>query len=119
MMRWRANRVALLPLVVLAVLASALAPCRCVFDVAPCHEAEEQEDHGCCDETAGVQAVSDSCCDEAPEFVATATDVPDAAPSELRGHHSTLLPSIARLASHLLATTPPPVLPDRAPVLLI
>ena len=118
-MRWRANRAALLPLVVLAVLASALAPCRCVLDVAPCHEAEEREAHACCDETAGVQAVSDSCCDEAPDFVAIATDVPEAAPWELRGSHCTQLPSNARLVSHLLATTPPPVLPDRTTVLLI
>ena len=116
---WRANRTTLVAFVALAVVSSALAPCRCVLDVASCHAVEVPDAHGCCDESAGIESVSEDCCDSSLDPFVASTDVPEGTPSELRGFHSTLLTPTTRLVSAFLTHTPPPVLPDRTTVFLI
>jgi len=91
-----------------------------MLDAASCHrEAREADAHACCEEPAGVQAVSEECCDATPEFVVASQDVSKVAPPAFQvAHIPSTYPSV-RASVVTTARSLPPLPLDRTTVLLI
>lgn len=104
----------------LALATSAVGPCHCVLTAAACHsEAREAEAHGCCEESAGVQAVSEECCDATPELVVASPDVSKVTPHSFQlAHTPSTYPSV-RSAVVASARSLPPLTLDRTTILRI
>ena len=104
----------------LALAASVVGPCPCVLNAAECHrEVREAAAHACCEEPAGVQAVSEECCDATPELVVASPDVSKVTPPTFQvAHTPSTYPSV-RAAVVTTARSLPPLPLDRTTVLLI
>jgi len=103
-----------------ALVAGSIGLCPCVLDAASCHrEAREVDSHACCEEPAGVQAVSQECCDATPELVVASQNVSKVAPPALQVVHTPATYPSVRAAAVTPARSLPPLPLDRTTVLLI
>lgn len=119
-MRWSLQRPALGAVVALAFVASAVGPCHCLLDAASCHrEAQAADAHACCEEPAGVQAVSDECCETSPSLVVASTDVPEVVPPTPQTGPVASLLSSERWTPVASVRPLPPLSLERTTVLLI
>jgi hypothetical protein len=105
----------------LALAASAVGLCPCVLDAAECHrEARQADAHACCEEPAGVQAMSEECCvDATPEPVVASQDVSRVTPPALQVAHTPSTDPSPRTAVVIAVRSLPPLPLDRTTVLLI
>ncbi len=104
----------------LALAASAVGPCPCVLSAAECHrEVQEADAHACCEERAGVQAVSEECCDATPELLVASLDTSRVTPPIVEVAHTPVTHPSVRAAVVITARSLPPLPLDRTTVLLI
>ena len=104
----------------LALTAGAVGPCACMLDAASCHrEAREADAHSCCEEPAGVQAVSAECCDATADVVVASPDVSKVTPPNVQvAHTASTYPSV-RVEIVAAVRSLPPLPLDRTTILLI
>ena len=104
----------------LALAASVVGPCPCVLTAAECHrEAREADAHACCEEAAGVQAVSEECCDATPDLVVASLNTFKMTPPIFEVAHTPATYPSARASVMTTARSLPPLPLDRTTVLLI